>query len=85
VADAAANAEVDGVADNRLGPALKAVEAAPRLARLNDRQSGPSSRPWADSHTEPDQAGNFIRGLSIALPLSISLWAFMIWGISVIW
>jgi hypothetical protein len=49
------------------------------------RQSGAGSRPWVASCTEPDQAGNFIRGLSIALPLSISLWAFMIWGISVIW
>lgn len=85
VANAAAKAEADGVADTRPSPAVNAVEPAPRLAMVNDRQSGPRSRPWEDSRTEPDQAGNFIRGLSIALPLSISLWAFMIWGISVIW
>ena len=34
---------------------------------------------------DPDQASKFIKGLTIALPLSISLWALMIMGIRAIW
>jgi hypothetical protein len=52
---------------------------------VSGRQSAPECgakrNPWAG----PDQACKFIRGLSIALPLSISLWIFMIWGIKAIW
>jgi hypothetical protein len=37
--------------------------------------------PWGRIRTEPIPAGNFIRGVLVALPLSISLWAGIIMGL----
>jgi hypothetical protein len=52
-------------------------------------QSGPSCgaefSPGSASGAEPDQASKFTKGLSIALPMSICLWAFMLWAIRAIW
>jgi hypothetical protein len=75
--------------DHASSAAVQAVEPALRRVNTDEeapgRQSGIHYTPSRASCTEPDQASRFIRGLSIALPLSISLWAFMIWGIQAIW
>jgi hypothetical protein len=69
--------------------AAKADEPAPRLVVAKDGaracHGGAGPRPWAAAGSQPHQTHKFMRGLSIALPLSVSLWAFMIWGIRAIW
>lgn len=68
--------------------AAKAEKPAPRLVIAKDEaraSQGGGSRPWSTAGAEPEQSHNFMRGLSIALPLSVSLWAFMIWGIRALW
>jgi hypothetical protein len=69
--------------------ASKAEKPTPRLVIVKEDapacQGGAESRPWSTASAEPVQTHKFMRGLSIALPLSVSLWAFMIWGIRAIW
>ncbi|MEJ2640478.1 MAG: hypothetical protein P8010_12970 [Desulfosarcinaceae bacterium] len=40
--------------------------------------------PWGRNHAGPEPVSNFIKGVLIALPLSISLWAGMIMGLRAI-
>lgn len=43
-----------------------------------------SKRLWAAPSDEIEDTSNFIQGVTIALPLSISLWAFIIWGLKLL-
>ncbi len=56
----------------------------PPLKAHRHRHLAAGDRPWDDGQADPEHGANFIKGLGIALPLSVSLWAMMIWGLKAI-
>lgn len=63
--------------DPTLGLAIAEDDAGFMASTDEDRR-------WETPHSDDEEVSNFIIGLTIALPLSISLWAFMIWGLKAI-